>query len=450
MTYMFKLARRTARLRSVGRQAAPLPVRGRGTESPTYLVLLTSLLLSAACGPDVGGPTSPDTDPEMTALETPTTPAGATSVSISPGQSIQAKVNAYPGGTQFLIKSGTHIRQTVKPKSGNVFIGEAGAVLDGQNATAFAFDGTSRPYPSNVRIKGLTIQNYKSPALMGAIQAGRPLDQPGDPDQVTGWVIDNCEIRNNAAAGVRVGHKTKVINNNIHHNLQLGISGNGDSVLIENNELAYNNYTKMYKMDWAAGGAKLVKTRWLIARGNHVHHNWGFGLWTDVKNSNVLYEGNLSEDNASAGIMHEISYSAIIRNNTVRRNGFARDWVVGAGILVSASSDVQVYGNTVSGNKQGIVAIQQDRVVNGVDFTKNLKNLYVHNNTVTITSDMGRSGIASGTGDIAVWTNRNNRFQSNVYYLTQAGSRPFVWKDGPATVAGWKSYQQDTNGTFHQ
>jgi hypothetical protein len=447
MTYTFKLARRNASLCSQlwpSRDLGSAVLRSSGS-----LLLLLAGVAASACNSDSStGPAAPAT--VESAQESPELSTSSTQVTILPGQSIQAKVNAYAAGTQFLIKSGTYYNQTVKPKSGNVFVGEAGTILDGRNSTAYAFDGSAKPYPSNVRIKGVIIQNYKSPQLMGAIQAGKPIDNPGDPDQAIGWVIENCEIRNNAAAGVRVGHKTKVLNNYIHHNLQLGISGNGDSVLIENNELAYNNYTKQYKMDWAAGGAKLVKTRWLVARGNHVHHNWGFGLWTDVKNSHVLYENNLSEDNASAGIMHEISYDAVIRNNTVRRNGFARDWVVGAGILVSASSDVQVYGNTVSGNKQGIVAIQQNRIVNGVDYTKNLKNLYVHDNTVTITTDVGRSGIASGTGDVGVWTSRNNHFQHNTYYLGSASAKPFIWKDGPASVPAWKGYAQDTNGTFYQ
>jgi hypothetical protein len=447
MTYMFKLARRTARFRDQSQLSHTLGFAAGLPRSPTHLLpLIAVLLFGVGCNSDSEtGPTSP----EDGVNDTPELATSSTQVTISPGQSIQAKVNAYPAGTQFLIKAGTYYGQTVIPKSGNVFVGEAGAVLDGQNGKAYAFDGTHKPYPANVRIKGLTIQHYSSPQLMGAIQAGKPIDYVGQQDESIGWVIENCEIRYNAASGVRIGHKTQVLNNNIHHNLQLGISGNGDSVLIQNNELAYNNYTQKYKMDFAAGGAKLTKTRWLVVRGNHAHDNWGFGLWTDVKNIYVLYENNLTEDNASAGIMHEISYDAIIRNNTSRRNGFQRDWLVGAGILVSASANVQVYGNTVTGNKQGIVAIQQNRIVNGVDYTKNLKNLYVHDNQVTIVKD-GRSGIASGTGDVGVWTSRNNRFQHDTYYLANAGTNPFIWKDGPSTVSEWKSYGQDTSGTFYK
>jgi nitrous oxidase accessory protein NosD len=440
MTYSFKLARRIAGLES----AFSTPVR--------IGLMLVALVTAAGCnsdestGPAAAG-TAADEDP---AVQVATAASGTAQVTILPGQSIQAKVNAYPAGTQFLLKSGTYSKQTVRPKSGNSFIGEAGAVLDGGNTVEYAFNGTYQPYPTNVTIKGLIVQHYNTPAQQGAIQIGGSLKHPGDPGQGSRWVVEDCEIRYNAAAGVRVGHKSKVLRNNIHHNLQLGISGNGDSVLIESNELAYNNYTKKYKMDFAAGGAKLTLTRWLVVRGNHAHDNWGFGLWTDIQNWYALYENNLSEDNASAGIMHEISYDAVIRNNTARGNGFARDWLVGAGILVSASANVQVYGNTVTGNKQGIVAIQQNRVVNGVDYTKNLKNLYVHDNTVTITTTLGRSGIASGTGDAGVWNSRNNRFQHNTYYLAAAGDKPFTWQGGPASVPSWKSFGEDTDGQFYR
>ena len=63
-------------------------------------------------------------------------PAG---ISILPGQSIQGFVNANPAGTTFILKAGTHVRQSVIPKSGDRFIGETGAVLDGQGVAPYAF-----------------------------------------------------------------------------------------------------------------------------------------------------------------------------------------------------------------------------------------------------------------------------------------------------------------------
>ena len=62
-----------------------------------------------------------------------TTPVTGTVISV--GQSIQSAVNANPEGTTFVIKAGVHRRQSVKPKSRMTFIGEPGAVLDGEGAT---------------------------------------------------------------------------------------------------------------------------------------------------------------------------------------------------------------------------------------------------------------------------------------------------------------------------
>jgi len=364
----------------------------------------------------------------------------AAQVTISPGQSIQAKVNSYPAGTQFLLKAGTYANQRIVPKSGNVFIGEKGAILDGKNATPYAFDKGSNPYPSNVRITGLIIQNYASPDQHGAIMAG------GGSGSGTGWTIENCEVRYNKHAGIKLGDKMKVLNNYIHHNGQIGMSGLGDDMLVEGNEVAFNNYQKTFPFGHVLGGAKFVKTHRLVVRNNNFHDNQGNGIWMDIDNIDALIENNLAVNNSGAGIMHEIGYDAIIRNNTAKGNGYARDWVTGAGILISASANVTVYGNTVLDNKQGIVGIQQKRSKNGVDYSSNLKNLYVHHNTVRVKAG-GVTGVASGVSNLT-YTSRNNRYVSNTYDMG-SDSKPFTWMGGKRTKSEWQKYGNDVSGTFN-
>src|ERR1041385_8804682 len=59
-----------------------------------------------------------------------TCPAGA--VNIVPGQSIQLLVNNNPAGTTFCLRAGVwNVTSSVTPKTGDSFIGEYGAVLDG-------------------------------------------------------------------------------------------------------------------------------------------------------------------------------------------------------------------------------------------------------------------------------------------------------------------------------
>ncbi len=362
---------------------------------------------------------------------------------IYPGENIQAKVAAAAPGTTFILKAGTHVRQSVVPKSGMTFVGERGAVLDGQNVTPYAFwPGNARPFPADVRIQGLVIERYAPPLQMGAVRAGG--HAPGD--GARGWVVQDNEIRYNAASGLRIAHGMRALRNHIHHNGQLGVGGVGDSVLLEGNEIAHNN-TRGLDPGFEAGGTKFVYSRWLTARGNFVHHNAGPGLWTDGNNIDVLYENNRVEDNTGMGIFHEISYRAVIRNNQVRRNGMGQcEWAYGAGILVAASGDVEVYGNEVADNCNAITLIQQNRTADDARYGPHLvQNVDVHDNVIT--PGRGFTGIAQDIGDRAVFTSRNNRFRNNTYYLG-ASVRPFAWDNASRSEAEWRAFGQDVAGVL--
>lgn len=361
-------------------------------------------------------------------------------VEIRPGESIQAAVDAHPAGTTFLIRAGLHRRQRVEPKDDMVFVGEPGAILDGGGITDFAFRGTAR----NVTIRGLVIERYAPGPQMGAIKAGDH-DATGNS---TGWVAEDNEIRYNDGGGVRIGHRTTLRNNHIHHNEQIGVVGVGDDVLVEGNEIAWNNWNRAYDYGWEAGGTKFVKTRDLVVRNNHVHDNWGPGLWTDTDNIDTLYEANRVENNADTGIFHEISYRATIRNNIVRGNGFDRvgDWAYGAGILVAHSPDVEVYGNVVEDNQNGIMGIQQSRG-SGAYGPHDLRNLSVYENVVVQRSKHWAAGVAQDIGDKGVFS-RNLSFDRNRYALGSAGGRWFAWDNGEKTKDQWQRYGLDRGGTF--
>ena len=72
-----------------------------------------------------------------------TVSAPVSGTTIYPGQSIQAAVDAAPGGTAFVLKAGVHRMQSVVPKAGDTFSGEPGAVLNGSRLlTAFTRSGS--------------------------------------------------------------------------------------------------------------------------------------------------------------------------------------------------------------------------------------------------------------------------------------------------------------------
>lgn len=370
----------------------------------------------------------------------PDAPAGQTGVPIRPGESIQTAVDRSPPRTTFLLKAGVHLRQSVVPKDGMTFVGEPGAVLDGGLAVAYAFHGRAR----DVSIRGLLIERYAPGAQMGAVKAGGHAAEDG----THGWTIERCEIRYNEGGGVRIGHATRVLANKIHHNSQIGIVGRGDDVLVEGNEIAWNNWEREYDYGWEAGGAKFVKTRNLVVRDNWSHDNWGPGLWTDIDNIDALIEGNRVENNADSGIFHEVSYRAVIRNNTVRGNGFDKAaWGYGAGILVAHSPDVEVYGNVVEDNYNGIIGMQQARG-RGDHGPHELRNLRVHDNRIVQRRGQWAAGVVQDVGDRGVFA-RGLRFEANRYALAGDGHW-FVWDNGSHRADDWRRYGHDATGTFER
>ena len=501
------------------------------------------LLLAAACtqddtvrpeisGPapaaDSVGPTPSDSDIVVLTDSTgdgidSSLAAAETGTTIFPGQDIQAKVNQYPGGTTFQIKAGIHRLQSVVPKSGNSFVGEAGAILSGARllttftrsggywiATGQTQQGDIRPisrdfclplrpgcfYPeqlfindallqhvtslgavapgkwyldygadkiyiandptgkkvetsvkafafkgdaSNVTISGLIVEKYATP----------PGDGTVDGLGATGWIVSDNEIRWNQGKGIKAASGMQILRNYVHHQGQMGIAGYGNNLLVADNEMAYNN-TAGFTSGWEAGGSKFVATNGVIVRRNFSHHNDGNGIHCDIDCINALIENNRVEDNNWRGIFYEISYKGTIRNNVCRRNGFKPPkGVIGpidhAGILVSNSRDVEIYGNTIENNWTGIGAYESNRG-SGRYGVYDLVNLNVHDNTV-VQSTGRAAGVTQTIGSNAVFKSQNNKFTRNTYDLG-ASARYFHWMNSERTTSEWKGYGLDVNGTF--
>jgi parallel beta-helix repeat protein len=462
-------------------------------------------------------------DPNRDATRPGVTTANATAptTTISPGQSIQAAVNAHPNGTTFTLKRGVHRMQSVQPKSGNTFIGETGAVMSGarlltsftragaywvaggqnQQGTQSGVCQTGREgckYPEevfiddrllthvtalskvapgkwyfdyaadkiyladnpsghrvetsvssyafaggagNVTIRNLIIEKYASPAQMGTIVGSG----------TSGWIVEDNEVRWNHGTGIGAGAQWRILRNKVHHNGLNGISSGAPSgLVVDGNEVAYNN-TAGFSQFWAAGGLKFTKAVNLTVRNNYIHHNDGMGVWTDTSYPKTLYENNRVTDNTYGGIYHEVSYDAVIRYNTCERNGLAK---VGAlrygGISVDNSPNVEIYGNTLSGNRDGIGGRQVSHAVTtGPYGPLQLKNLYVHDNKVAMSQSGGYNGIVQYVNDNSYYTSRNNRFAKNSYTLSGTALY-FHWQGSPRTDSQWRGYGEDVNGTFNR
>jgi parallel beta-helix repeat protein len=396
------------------------------------------VLISLACGsdPDEGSVPTAATADRIEPWDGDGECLGSSTV-VCPGESIQAKVDAAPPGTEFTIKAGIHRSQRVTPKSGNTFTGEPGAILDGEGVTQFAFEGGA----VGVLIKDLEIRNYATLCTtvpdncLGAIQGYDASD----------WTLENLNVHHNAGAGANLHGRVTVRGGSFHHNARLGIGvSGGDSALIDGVELAYNNPDRLFDPLWEAGGIKVAVGNNVTVRGCHVHHNVGPAIWYDIDNRGGVISDNLVTDNAYVGVFYEISYAGVIQGNTVTGNGTATTGPIGAGILVAASQDVEVHHNAVRGNAGGIVGLQEERG-SGQFGPYLMTDLWVHDNDVDLTH--GAAGLLNFMADGSLYT-RNNRFDRNAYDIT-GNALPFLI-DGliPASRSTWQARGQDPNSTF--
>ena len=146
-------------------------------------------------------------------------------------------------------------------------------------------------------------------------------------------------------------------------------------------------------------------------------------------------------DNVGIGIFHEISYDAVIRNNYIEGNGAGHSpWLWGAGIVVAASPNVEIYGNDVINNADGIAGIQQNRSDAPSSYGPQVvQNMHVHDNRITMSE--GQTGLVQDIGDNSVFTSRNNRFVNNTYTLS-GGGKFFEWNNGARSLQEWNAFGQ--------
>jgi parallel beta-helix repeat protein len=322
--------------------------------------------------------------------------ASGRGVPIDTGDDAQGVVDAHRAGTTYLVKAGTHLRNfSVQPKSGDAFCGEPGAVLDGGRSLKSAFSGGAM----RVTLDSLTVRSYSSDRQGAAIQPA---------PRASGWVVRNISALHNSWAGLLVADGMRILGGHYNDNDQLGIGGNAatgivldglddDPATLDGPELA-RNHTLHASCDFESGGMKWDVGQ-VTVRNAYVHDNDCRGLWADINAHDALIEHNLVEDNRAEGILYEISRDAVIRNNRVYRNGLrAGGWYWDGGIVVASSFNVEVYGNRLSGNYNGITGTQQDRP-DSTPPQHLLDHVQVHDNLICATGDGGHPiGVAADDG----------------------------------------------------
>jgi hypothetical protein len=348
--------------------------------APLALALLTASgcdnTLDTGAKPTAAPTAAPSATPVARVCDKPAAgpakaPAGAVTVDPAVVGDLAAKTKSSPPGTTFWLRPGKHRLDAdryaqVIPKKGDHYLGAPGAVLDGAKKNQYAFAGGA----TDVTVRYLTVQHFVAPQDEGVVNH----------DSADGWIIEHTTLQYNEGAGLMAGSHQQVRANCLRENGQYGMNaykgkGRLTGLVIEDNEIVGNNtgdWERRREGCGCTGGVKFWDVNGADVRGNWVHDNRGTGLWADTNNNDFVIEKNVIEANDGAALIYEISYNAVIRDNTIRRN----NWVEGrrqadsgdsfpfATIYVSESGGeprikartdkIEIYRNVLENNWSGI------------------------------------------------------------------------------------------------
>lgn len=306
----------------------------------------------------------------------------------------------------------------------------------------------------NVTVSDLIVEKFAGLVNYGCVNLGYAASGG------TGWLATRLEVRHCHGAGIHNEPFTTARNNYVHHNGQYGFHGAGSTILVEDNEVAFNNVRPQFTgaassvrantwgFDgyWGAGGSKWDTTDGLIVRHNLSYENDGPGFWTDFENINTLYTLNTLLNNMRGGIFHEISRRAEISYNTATGNGAGHDYngfTDGAGIQVTDSEHVWVHHNTLSNNWNEITALDDDR--SGYIATLDMIVEFNQVSNTNVTSGNGRSGWKDNFGVGTIYNHSSNIWRSNTYALSQTNA--FICQAGDCSFATWQGTDVQDGGS---
>ncbi len=243
-----------------------------------------------------------------------TAPSGA--VTLSPSNFTEG----FATNTTYWFSPGVYDMATTQldPATGDDLVGAPGAILNGEDGTSeAAFTGSA----TGVTLSYLTIENFSGGGEgQGAVNS----------DVASNWTISHDTVEDTEyGAGVSVGSNDILEYDCLTKNGEYGFNAYTASgvsnVTVEYDEISFND-TDNYDQPGGtqcgcAGGAKFWETDGATVEYNYIHDNLEVGLWVDSDNTGFDISNNYIANNQSEGIVYEISYNALISDNTLIGNG---------------------------------------------------------------------------------------------------------------------------------
>jgi hypothetical protein len=378
-------------------------------------------------------------------------PEGA--VLLRVGDDFSEVLGANAAGTHFVLEAGVHRMQSVRPRDGDRFSGQPGAVMSGAKvlpAASFAsqggrwfIGGQTQSSGSHGKVSsghereahgeelwadGRRLRHVNS--LSEVDRSGRwffdydddriwMFDDPASFDVVEtsvtpfaftggarGVVIENLVVRHYAnraqrgAINAREGRDwvVRYVDASFNHGAGIGL---GEGMLVHNSRFTYNGQLGIH----ASSGDDPMRGG-LVVRDNEIAHNKQLGFrWTwegggtkFIKTQGMVFENNWVHHNIGPGAWWDIdNIDAVIRSNLIERN-------TERGLFYEISYAAQIYWNTL-----------RDQPFGGVG--TDAQGIYVFNSADVDVFENAVSGTHS-----PIWVRHSDRGESSRFGKREAAN----------------------------
>lgn len=216
--------------------------------------------------------------------------------------------------------------------------------------------------PSGRSVAASTLQQAVSLRAPGTVLRGigfrRYADSVWQQGVITAYypsmTLENVVVADAATAGIGFFKENSTLRNvTVTGAGQIGVQASYADGLVLDNVSIRNSNDQNFNPTPSAGGFKVTTTRGVDLRNSEIIGTNGNQFWADQSTYDIDLIGNNITGGTRWGVVLEISSTGTIADNVIANNAFD-------GMVVSDTDKMNIWNNTIVGNKRAAIRIVQD------------------------------------------------------------------------------------------